>query len=100
MNQPPDFNARSEMYRSRMRALGQAAERSRDRRAYLNLASFVAVAGGLVLLWFRPTIRWAIGIGVVLVVLRWIGNMILYVTWTRPEMAHRSRVPAPAPRES
>lgn len=98
MNGLDEFARRSDAYKARAEALDAAMEKSRTINGLHNLLTFVTIVLGLIVLWFNPTIRWAIGEIVALVLLRWIGNVTILVKFTNPTMGRINRdFPAPEP---
>lgn len=95
-----DFAQRSKMYQARADALDQAKEKLSLINGFHGIFTILTVIVGLVLLWFNPSIHWAIVTLGVLIGIRWTGNIIVRLRFTNREMARIDKeFPTPPPRE-
>ena len=86
------------MYKARGEALELAAATMKGIEARHMVWTTLSIAGGLIFLWSHPTVRWAIVTGMVLLAIRWLGNLFIAIKYGDPMMKRiDAEFPKPPP---
>lgn len=95
-----DFEERTRAYQARVRAIYELEAGVRAVQSRQNLLAALAVVGGTLFVWTRPTVRCAICTVAVFVFFRFLSNLYVHFAHEAPGMRKLDEdFPMPPPRE-